>query len=294
MATPAHSLVVLRDEVDREHPGRDKRSDGWIGDTRHGASGMPENGGSKHNANRRGVVDARDVDSSNLDKARFVACVIKHPSTRNVIYDRKIRSKGYAGGLQVAHAYNGPSPHTKHIHVDIEMTVYAENNGQSWGYYRGGKGVTAKPVVVVKARASSGGKAPKGGMTKMPALRRNPTKKLAAVKTLQRVLVKLGYSVGKAGADGAYGTATYTAVRRFQARYDLGVDGVVGPKTWVALAQALLAKTGQKVSVDGDFGPKTAAGVAAFQKLVKVTADAVVGPATWTKLITYVRPAVKA
>src|SRR5690349_415760 len=197
---PAPALVVLRDECDKEHPGRDKRSDGWIGDTSHKQSGMPENGGSKHNPNRRGVVDARDFDSTDLDVARFVACAIKHPSTRNVIYNRKIRSKGYAGGLAVAHDYHGPSPHTEHIHVDIEMTVRQENDGRSWGYYRGGKGVTTKPVVVITGRKPAGGKSPAGGMTKMPTPRRNPTKKLAAVKTLQRALVKPGHSAGRAVA----------------------------------------------------------------------------------------------
>lgn len=291
---PCHCLVVLRDEADKEDPGRDKQSDGWIGDTTHQASGRPENGGSKHNPNAHGAVDARDFDSSNLDIARFVACAIKHPSTRNVIYNRKIRSKGYSGGLAVVHAYHGPSPHTEHVHVDVEMTVRQENDSRAWGYYRGGgqgsgSAIPARPVVVT--HASSGGA---GGMTKMPTLRRNPSKTLSAVKTLQRALIRLGYSVGRAGADGSYGTGTLAAVRGFQRKYKLSVDGVVGPKTWVALAQALLVKAGQSISIDGGFGPKTAGAVAAFQKAAKVTADSVVGPVTWTKLLTYVKPTVKA
>lgn len=290
---PCHCLVVLRDEADKENPGRDKRSDGWIGDTTHQASGQPENGGSKHNPNAHGAVDARDFDSSGLDVARFVACAIRHPSTRNVIYDRKIRSKGYSGGLAVAHAYHGPSPHTEHVHVDIEMTVRQENDSRAWGYYRGGGqggGTVITPVVVV---TKAGGGA-KGGMTKMPTLRRNPSVKLSAVKTLQRALVRLGYSVGSTGADGSFGNATLAAVRGFQRKCRLAVDGVVGPKTWVALAQALLVKAGQSIAVDGGFGPKTAGAVAAFQKTVRITADSVVGPVTWTKLLTFVRPAAKA
>ncbi|NTW42612.1 MAG: peptidoglycan-binding protein [Cellulomonadaceae bacterium] len=36
-------------------------------------------------------------------------------------------------------------------------------------------------------------------------------------------------------ADSSYGPATTTAVRNFQKRYGLGVDGIVGPKTWSQL-----------------------------------------------------------
>ncbi len=283
MSTPAHSLVVLRDEVDQEHPGRDRRSDGWLGDPQHAVSGKPENGGSKHNPNRRGVVCARDIDNSAIDVARLVACAIRHPSTRNVIYNRRIRSKGYPGGLKVAHVYRGPNPHDRHVHVDIEMTVRSENDGRAWGYHRGG---TTKPVVAVAGRKPSTSGVPAGGMTKLPTLHRNPSKRRAAVKTLHRALVKAGHPVGPAGPDGQFGANTYTAVRSFQRRYRLGVDGVAGPKTWVALAQALLVKAGQQISVDGDFGPKTARAVFAFQKATKLTADAVIGPITWTKLLT--------
>lgn len=274
----APCLVVLRDEADKENPGRDTRSDGWIGDTTHKESGKPENGGSKHNPNAHGAVDARDFDSSNIDVARFVAAAIKHPSTRNVIYNRKIRSKGYAGGLGAVYSYHGPSPHTEHVHVDVEMTLKQENDTRAWGYYRGGK---TTPVAYVP---ESGGTASKAGMTKMPILRRSSIT-LSATKTLQRALRRLGYPVGAAGVDGRFGDNTGTAVRKFQGKYKLGADGVVGPKTWVALVQALLTRAGQATGVDGGFGPKTAAAVRAFQKARKLTADGIVGPVTLAALL---------
>lgn len=281
MARPAPCLVVLRDEANREHPGRDTRSDGWLGDPRHAASGRPENGGSKHNPNRRGVVDARDFDSSQLDVARFVACAMRHPSVRNIIYNGKIRSKGYSGGLARAYTYHGANKHTQHVHVDIEMTERAENDQRAWGYYRGGK----KPVVVVPAVGKPGrASVPPGGMTRMPTLRRTATV-LAATRTLQRALARLGYPPGP--VDGKFGPSTWRAVRSFQHRAGMGVDGVVGPKTWCALAQALVRRAvGSPAKADGTFGPATAAAVVKFQKARKLRADGVVGPATWTALLT--------
>lgn len=282
MATPAPALVVLRDEVNAEHPGRDKSSDGWLGDLRHNASGAPENGGSRHNPNRRGVVDARDIDNSAIDVARLVACAMKHPSVRNIIYNRKIRSKGY-GGLSRVYSYNGVNPHDKHVHVDLELTTAAENDLRPWGYHRGG---TTTPVVHIAARPAAGTTS-KGGMTKLPVLRRNPAVALAATRTLQRALAKLGHPVGSAGADGRFGNDTFTAVRTFQRKHGLTADGVVGPKTWVALAQALLARAGQNPGkVDADFGPKTSAATVAFQKAKNLTADGIVGPRTWAALLT--------
>jgi putative peptidoglycan binding protein len=282
---PCHCLVVLRDEANKEHPGRDTRSDGWIGDQTHSNTGAPENGGSKHNPNRHGAVDARDFDNSNLDVARFVACAIKHPSTRNVIYNRKIRSKGYSGGLSTAYAYHGPSPHTEHVHVDVEMTTAKENDGRAWGYYRGGKTtpVVAVPVVhTTESGSPAKGSTAKGGMTRMPVLRRTGGTS-SATRALQRALTRLGFTPGQ--VDGGFGPNTDKAVRAFQKAHRLGADGVVGPKTWVALAQALLVKAGQHVAVDGSFGPGTAAAAVAFQKSRKLTADGIIGPVTLTKLL---------
>lgn len=58
------------------------------------------------------------------------------------------------------------------------------------------------------------------------------------VKTLQRLLVAYGFSVGGSGIDGDFGNATYTAVIAFQRMKGLEQDGIVGKATWSALLGA--------------------------------------------------------
>ena len=55
------------------------------------------------------------------------------------------------------------------------------------------------------------------------------------VKALQILLIGRGYSCGKAGADGDFGSATDSAARNYQKAKGIGVDGVVGPKTMSSL-----------------------------------------------------------
>ena len=55
------------------------------------------------------------------------------------------------------------------------------------------------------------------------------------VKALQILLVGNGCSVGKYGADGDFGSDTEAAVRRFQSKKGLTVDGIAGPEVWSAL-----------------------------------------------------------
>jgi N-acetylmuramidase/Putative peptidoglycan binding domain len=54
------------------------------------------------------------------------------------------------------------------------------------------------------------------------------------VKVLQEMLQKIGYK--QIVADGNFGRGTDAAVRDFQKNNNLLIDGVVGPKTWILIA----------------------------------------------------------
>ena len=64
----------------------------------------------------------------------------------------------------------------------------------------------------------------------LPVLRQGASGE--AVKGLQRELVDAGYSLT---VDGSFGPATYSAVRAYQSKTRLVVDGVVGNSTWGSL-----------------------------------------------------------
>lgn len=64
------------------------------------------------------------------------------------------------------------------------------------------------------------------------------------VRNLQSTLVMLGFDIGEFGADGWFGDSTHWAVRAFQAKAGLLIDGVVGPKTWEALEKEAISTAG--------------------------------------------------
>ena len=68
--------------------------------------------------------------------------------------------------------------------------------------------------------------------TKQPTLRRKA--KNEAVTRLQRALRDTGFDPGP--IDGTFGSKTQRAVKTLQASCGLDADGIVGPKTWAALA----------------------------------------------------------
>lgn len=79
-----------------------------------------------------------------------------------------------------------------------------------------------------------------------------------------------------------------TAVKKFQSKYGLVSDGIVGDVTWntlkneIATIQSQLNKKGFNVgTVDGIAGPATYNAVISFQNKNGLTADGQVGTATW-------------
>ena len=148
----------------------------------------------------------------------------------------------------------------------------------------------------------------------------------SAVEQLQfwlNTLAQYDAGIPSTAVDGVFGSRTAAAVRAFQRREGLTVDGVVGRTTWTTLynefrsiqsdngtpnaypgtplrqgdrgqnvrlvqfwlkiARTVYASL-RSVTVDGVFGEATAAAVKRFQSYFGLTSDGVVGRTTWQKL----------
>lgn len=94
------------------------------------------------------------------------------------------------------------------------------------------------------------------------------------------------------GIDGIFGSGTASAVMKFQGKYGLDADGIVGNATWSRLQSLIkeiqngLVSHGYNTNgVDGLAGPATYEAVVAFQRTNGLSVDGQVGPATREKLL---------
>jgi len=138
-------LVALRNEFNAIAPGRDKASDGSIGDSAHAQSPSDHNPDETGNtpyedADTTNEVHAIDVDKDlrrpgwNMQKAVEII-VIRHRGGRddrlqNVIYNRRIWSRQWGWTARV---YTGANAHTQHAHFSARYTTAQENNTRPWG-----------------------------------------------------------------------------------------------------------------------------------------------------------------
>jgi hypothetical protein len=126
---------TLREQVNKRWPGRDKRSDGTIGDTAHAARK------SDHNPDSRGWVHAIDIDAD-LDPndrraaERLATDLINYARSgkpgsdriKYVVYNNRIASGTYADQFWTWRP--GAWGHEHHIHVSF--TTAAERDGSAF------------------------------------------------------------------------------------------------------------------------------------------------------------------
>lgn len=295
MAVLAPSCVRCRSEINFRWPRRDHGSDGWIGNLAH------QKKPSDHNPNKRGVVDAIDIDVDGIDCAWLVAMLIRHPSTNYVIWNGKIWSRSHGF---VARIYTGADKHRTHIHLSILQTVAAENSTRTWGI----AGIVVVPVVhPVPAPRPAPESGPVEGTWVQRLAKSLPVLKapLSSRRSVRKVQALVNVASGNPlTEDGGFGPKTTAAVRGFQRAYGLADDGVVGAKTWGALIgnlrtlrrgdnavevrrlQALINVYGYNIREDGVFGGGTQSAVEAFQSRTGLRRDGVAGPMTYTALLT--------
>jgi len=122
----------LREQIDDSFPDRDRKSDGWIGDSKHASRGNK----SDHNPDSiNGIVRAIDVDKdldSRSDTGAYLADQIRLCAKAG---DKRISYVIFAGKIASAKSfwrwrtYSGINSH--HAHIHISFSKKGDSNG-SW------------------------------------------------------------------------------------------------------------------------------------------------------------------
>ena len=119
--------IQLREQIDDDYPDRDRKSDGWIADSRHLSKGTSDH------IPRDGIVRAIDIDSDlSAHKEECYALVEKirklakngDKRIKYIIFDGKIMSPILGWKRR---AYKGANPHRSHFH--ISFTTLGDKDG---------------------------------------------------------------------------------------------------------------------------------------------------------------------
>lgn len=196
---------VKRAEINARWPGRDRRSDGTIGDAAHATRQSDHNPWLQFGG--MGIVRADDVDVDGIDAGWYA----EHVRLLGANGDRRVNPGGYVifnRRIAGAHtgwawrAYTGSNPHTSHVHTSYSSKIDDFDLRHPWGI-AGGASVPSRPTARATLRLGSRG---------------------PEVSLLQQVL--------GIPDDGMFGPSTDGAVRAYQAYDRMTVDGVVGSATW--------------------------------------------------------------
>ena len=128
MAKLCKAGIQLREQIDDDYPNRDRRSDGWVADSRHIAKGNSDH------IPTDGIVRALDVDSdlgAHKEEAYALVEKLRQLAKRGdkrikyIIFDGKIMSPILNWKRR---PYRGSNPHKSHFHVSF--TTLGDNDGR--------------------------------------------------------------------------------------------------------------------------------------------------------------------
>jgi hypothetical protein len=220
--------VVLRDQTNKRWPGRDKRSDGWIGDKAHQARK------SDHNPDSRGFVHAIDIDAdllgpnggaagrreaeelANQLRAFAASGRLGADRLKYIVWNNRIASGTYKDRFWTWRSGNWG--HTQHIHVSF--TTRGENNSIPFPL----------PIFNQQAGLWDGVVPP---MDRIIAADKNPLIRNAAVWRLACRLHDLGHYRGRVLPRGVQGYPR-KAVANLQQAVSGKSTGTYGPATHAA------------------------------------------------------------
>lgn len=219
----AKSLETLRAQINAAYPRRLKSSDGTIGDAAHASRNSDHNPWVKDGAT--GVVTALDIthDPANgVDIQKLADALVASRDSRIkyiVANGRIVSGTGQGNTAWQWRAYSGANKHTKHIHISVKPEKVAYDSTTPWQAVGSASVLPFQPAPLKPADSvlKKGSKGP-------------------FVTDLQNNLNAQGYSVG--AADGIYGAKTEAAVKAFQQKAGLAVDGWAGPRTIEAIGKA--------------------------------------------------------
>lgn len=186
----ASGLKTLKAQFDAAFPGRDRASDGAIGDAAHSARS------SDHNPNSRGYVCARDFDEDVKPKSkaeserlmrRFGNELAEYAASglpgsdrvKYVVYEDRVASGTYRSSWW---KFRGSGyGHTHHLHLSV--TQAAEKDGQRWPLP-----IFGFPAFDVQKRQAAEAKkaAAKKAAAKKAVAKKAPAKKAPAKKAPAR------------------------------------------------------------------------------------------------------------
>lgn len=197
------SLVRLREQINALSPGRNKSSDGWIGDTSHAARK------SDHNPDEKGLVYALDIthDPANGVNSEEIANTLRKSRDKRLQY---VISNGRIANMDIAdgawRVYKGSNPHAHHCHISVRHPLRLADDPRNW---------TLPGIVTV----------PLGERVPDIAAIRPGAPESTTVNELKQSLVKL------VNSEKGYGVLSEALVRAYQKQKGLTQDGVVGRQT---------------------------------------------------------------